>query len=141
MASMRESMQKAHEAASDHHAAMAKSHEALAERYSGMCKADGSAESKMYQSIADEHQTMAKNHQAASEFHGQCADECAKAVEDSLNKIRPDSISSVARLDAPSESFGIRAYPRAGAPAVAAIDKANIPLQFRHLIASDPDDI
>jgi hypothetical protein len=139
MASMRENVKKSYEMASAHHGEMAKSHEALAKCYSGMCKADGSAETKMYESIANEHGAMAKNHAAAAEFFGGAADECAKSIQDSLNKLVPDRVSSVGSIDDPN--FGIRAIPRAGAPAIGVLDKSAVPVQFRHLIASDPDDI
>lgn len=134
MASMREHMQKVHEAASSHHGEMAKSHAQLAKCYGSMSKAAGSDDGKMYQSIADQHDQMSKSHQAASDFHGECADECMKSESDRLGKtLVPDRISSVASVDTPN--FGIRAIPRAGAPMIdATVDKANVPIQFRHLL-------
>jgi hypothetical protein len=113
---------------------------------------------KAWQAVGDGHKTLAAMGGDAADVHKGMADACDKAVVDhasqatfcmsslkamddaDLNKIRPDNISSVQSIDTPT--FGFRAIPRAGAPSVdAAVDKANIPLQFRHLIAMDPEDI
>jgi hypothetical protein len=139
MASMREHLRQVHEAESAHHEAMAKSHEQLAECFGKLWKANGGDDEKMYQAISAEHDTMAKAHQNASEYNGQCADDCMKAHEDYLGKtLVPDRVSSVAAMDTP---FGIKAIPRAGAPMIdAAVDKASVPVAFRHLIA-DPEEL
>jgi hypothetical protein len=128
---LREQLQRA----VDHHITQGKVWKAVGEGHTKLAAMGGDA--------ADVHKTMAESCNKATEDHASQATfcmSCLKAMDDAdLNKIIPDRVSSVAATDTPS--FGIRAVPRAGAPMIdAAVDKANVPVMFRHLIA-DPDEV
>ena len=52
-----------------------------------------------------------------------------------LNKIKPDSFSSIIPSDVPD--FGFRAVSRSGAPPMNnVINKVNVPAEFQHLLSN-----
>jgi hypothetical protein len=135
MATVREHLSDVHSTMAKQHTTMAASHAHLAKCFSGMAKASGGDDGEMYKSMADEHGKMCKTHTDAAAYHTECAQECAKAHADSLNKTVPDGFSSIAPSDVP---FGIRSVPRAGQPELSkgagVVDASSVPLEFRHLI-------
>lgn len=80
------------------------------------------------------HTTLLKaeiaRHQKAQAYHAEGMTECAKAIQDHLNKLVPTNISVVV-----PEHPGLRAIPRAGQPAIPA--KPDVPLEFAKMFAID----
>ena len=131
-----------HQQAAEAAGALADACSKMEECYKAMTKAAGGgaagSDGEMYSKIASQWGTMAKVHSASNEYHlGACTS--TKAAEAEMEKaVRPDLIRSVYFADV-QPGFGIRAVARTGAPDTA-IDKAKVPIQFRHLISGDDDE-
>jgi hypothetical protein len=105
-------------------------------------KSGAGNEGAAHRKVASHFKKLSKAHGDLADLHAQQSEDCEKAERDHLNKIRPDSITSVPFSDAPDSAFGIRAIPRPGQPdlnAGARIDKAAVPAQFRHLLLAEDE--
>jgi hypothetical protein len=116
---IREHLQKAHQAIAQSHRALSKCHSAA------MAKESMAPDEKQF------HKSASAAHDEAASAHDAMANDCAKAAEGDLNKLIPDGISGLAPE---RPAFGITAVPRYGAPAAAAAARPDVPLEFSKLV-------
>jgi hypothetical protein len=124
----KEALLEMHKTAAAHAVAMSKGHRSAEKCFKAM--------GDKFADAAAAHGAMADSCTKAASDHLQNCDALKTAIAQDLDKIIPDSISSVSRMDTPVEGFGITAIPRTGAPDPN-LDKASrdrIAPQFRHLI-------
>ncbi|MGD1210929.1 MAG: hypothetical protein ABR973_06180 [Candidatus Acidiferrales bacterium] len=109
----------------------------LEECFGAMGKAAGSdgEDGKMYHKIAGHFGSMKKTHEASIGYHSAAS----KAEGDELDKrLVPDAVRGTIPSNVPKEGFGITAVPRTGAPEL--VNKANVPEQWKHLVAVEDEE-
>jgi hypothetical protein len=115
----------------DMHKREAAHHTAAAGHFQELVKCIAKASNEEVTNGKDTLAALVSEHQSMATYHADCADKCAKANDNDLDKLQPSQVSGLAL-----ERSGIHAIPRTGQP-VPVIP--NVPLEFEKVFSIDDE--